>query len=212
MTRISQQSQSTSQAVLSLIKRHGRITAKELAGALGVTGMAVRKHLAVLSASGLVTHDTERRPRGRPVGLYRLTEAGDEGFPKDYPRLLLSVLAQVARAEGPDRVPELVQVYQAALPPDAQERLKSLPLEQRVAEVTTLLDARGHMAEWRPHPEGYVIVEHNCPISRVSREYPECCDSELNLLSGLLGAHVERLTDQPAGDLQCSYLVRKPPA
>jgi len=209
MTRVSNQPQAPTQTVLWLLKRKGRAATKELAAALGVTGMAIRKHLSVLSAAGLVTYETERRPRGRPVRLYRLTEAGHDVFPKDYERLALVVLDKIAQTEGQDRVEAMVSAYQEGLRQQAAERLKGLDLEQRVAEMTSLLDERGHLAEWQPHPEGYLIIEHNCPISRVSRRFPECCRGELALLSEMLGTSVQRLSDQAGGDPECRYLVRK---
>ena len=212
MTRIPQRPQATAHAVLSIIKRQGHAAANDLAAALSITGMAVRKHLTALCASGLVTFDTQRRPRGRPVRLYRLTEAGHDVFPKDYENLALTVLERVAEKEGPERIAALVQAYQDDLRARAAERLKGLGLEERVAQLTALLDEQGHMAHWQPHPEGYLITEHNCTIARVSRRFPECCRLELELFSDLLGAPVERLTDQAAGDLLCSYLVRKPEA
>ncbi len=67
MTRVSNQPQAPTQTVLWLLKRKGRAATKELAAALGVTGMAIRKHLSVLSAAGLVTYETERRPRCLPL-------------------------------------------------------------------------------------------------------------------------------------------------
>jgi len=210
MTRTPQWPQGTAHAVLSLIKRLGHAAANDLAASLGITGMAVRKHLAALSAAELITFETRRKPRGRPVRLYRLTDAGHDVFPKDYDNLALSVLESVGESEGRERVTALVQAYQNDLRALAAERLKGLRLEERVAQLTALLDQQGHMAHWQPHAEGYLITEHNCTIARVSRRFPECCRLEQELLSSLLEAPVERLTDQAAGDSLCSYLVRKP--
>jgi len=210
MVKRGQEARGGGQGVLSLLKRRGQATAKEIAGALGVTGMAVRKHLSVLSAAGLVTYETEHRPRGRPVRVYRLTREGHEVFPKNYDRLALAVLEEVARQEGPKRLTSLVRAYHKHLRQQAQERLQGLDFSRRVQEVAALLDENGHMAEFRPHPEGYVILEHNCTISRVSQRFPECCQAELALLRDLLKAPVERLNDQADGDPYCAYLVRRP--
>src|ERR1700690_4214891 len=67
--------------VLNRLKRGGPQDADALARALGVTAMAVRQHLYVLAAAGLVAFTEEAPTRGRPAKLWRATERGDPYFP-----------------------------------------------------------------------------------------------------------------------------------
>ena len=60
----------TRREVLEAISRHGEASASRLAGDLPVTRQAIQKHLASLSAAGLVSD----RRQGREV-VYRLTPA-----------------------------------------------------------------------------------------------------------------------------------------
>src|SRR3546814_20635446 len=60
--------------------------AASLARRLGVSAMAVRQHLYDLEAEGLVTHEAEARPVGRPAKLWRLTPAADRFFPDGHAR------------------------------------------------------------------------------------------------------------------------------
>ena len=50
------------------------MTAEELARAVGITGVAVRQHLQVLEAAGLVGSAAERRPIGRPRRVFQRDE------------------------------------------------------------------------------------------------------------------------------------------
>jgi len=74
----------TRRALLEVLKRQGEARADELAAALGITVSAVRQHLAALHGDGLVTHDEVRAGPGRPHHRYRLSERGDNLFPRAY--------------------------------------------------------------------------------------------------------------------------------
>ncbi len=60
---------SPAEVLVRSLKRHGRMTIKELQEALGVTRTAVRQQLSALEAKGFVERTVERRGVGRPRGL-----------------------------------------------------------------------------------------------------------------------------------------------
>src|SRR3546814_17085422 len=69
--------------------------------------MAVRQHLYDLEAEGLVTHEAEARPVGRPAKLWRLTPAADRFFPDGHAELTVSLInsmKQTFGAEGLDKL------------------------------------------------------------------------------------------------------------
>jgi len=203
------QRESTSRAILNLLKRSGGMTAEELAEQLGVSAMAVRKHLAVLRASGLVSFTYRRQPVGRPAQVFSLTEAGHEHFPKSYDRLASELLVQVAQSEGTGKVQTILSEQCRRLAEEVEQRLAGKDLGERVQEVAKILDERGYMCEWQPCEQGYLIVEHNCAIERVAKQFPQCCEAELNLILELLNAQVSRTRHYVGGDPVCAYLVRE---
>ena len=58
--------ENTHQSVLFHLKRATEMTVAELCEVLGITAMAVRRHLAGLQTDGLVESRLVRRGRGRP--------------------------------------------------------------------------------------------------------------------------------------------------
>ena len=70
--------------IVWLLRRRGAMTVEDLSRALGISGVAVRQHLDGLEAEGLLDSRTERRPIGRPRRLFRLSDAADDLFPKNY--------------------------------------------------------------------------------------------------------------------------------
>ena len=61
---------STRRRILNTLKKSDGLTADQLAALLGVTSMAVRKHIAALERDGLVESTTVRRAIGRPANVY----------------------------------------------------------------------------------------------------------------------------------------------
>ncbi|MBI5027339.1 MAG: helix-turn-helix domain-containing protein, partial [Actinobacteria bacterium] len=99
---------STRSRVARSILQHGPSTANDLAGRLGLTPAAVRRHLTVLASTGQVTSREQRvyghRGRGRPAKVFALTDAGRAEFFQAYDRLAIDALEYLQRVAGPAAV------------------------------------------------------------------------------------------------------------
>lgn len=74
---------STRDMILRLIKTAGKRSILEIAQKLGISEMAVRKHIQVLEKDGFITSSIQRQTKGRPSKLYQLTSKGEDLFPKN---------------------------------------------------------------------------------------------------------------------------------
>ncbi|MDF2745390.1 MAG: transcriptional regulator, partial [Actinomycetia bacterium] len=83
----------TRERIVVLLRRHGRLSAPQLAELLQLSSVGLRRHLARLERDGLVTSATEKPKRGRPTAVYRLTDAGLETFPRHYDEVAREALA-----------------------------------------------------------------------------------------------------------------------
>ncbi|MFL5312077.1 MAG: helix-turn-helix transcriptional regulator, partial [Myxococcales bacterium] len=85
----------TRHSILEALKREGPLAIAQLADRLGMSGEAVRQQLVQLQREGWIEalHDRAvARHSGRPAARYRLTQAGDHVFPKQYDALTVAVL------------------------------------------------------------------------------------------------------------------------
>ena len=64
---------STKEKILELLKKETSSTVSGLAKALGITEMAVRKHLTILERDSLLSINELRQPMGRPLQVYSLS-------------------------------------------------------------------------------------------------------------------------------------------
>jgi predicted ArsR family transcriptional regulator len=201
----------TRRAVLDLLKRNGEQTVAQLGAALGVSGVAVRRHLEVLEHVGLVRQTTRAQGRGRPAHVYTLTELGHDLFPRNYHQLVAQLLEAATSELGPDAVERLFDHRQHELAELYAGRTEGRPLPELARALAAIQDENGYMADCSPAGDGrFVVSEHNCAIARVAGSWPTACAHELALFRQLAGpeVEVERVAHIQAGDPVCAYVLR----
>ncbi|CAA9588247.1 MAG: hypothetical protein AVDCRST_MAG18-4325 [uncultured Thermomicrobiales bacterium] len=200
----------TRREILDALRRSTGLSADQLADNLGVTAMAVRKHLAALQTEGLLTARVERRPVGRPVHLYALAPAAQAAFPQQYQDLTLELLDDLRNLDGGDTVGLLFRRRAARAYERLAPAVADRPLPERLDLLAGYLDEQGYLADWEATPEGdYLLKEHNCAIYGVARCAPEACACELDLIRRLLpDTSIERERRIVDGDGYCCYRLR----
>jgi predicted ArsR family transcriptional regulator len=201
----------TRRAVLDLLKRKGPQTVAQLGDALGVTGVAIRRHLEVLEHVGLIRQTTRQQGRGRPAYVYALTEMGHDLFPRNYHQLVAQLLEAAASQLGPEGVERLFDHRQQELAELYGGRTRGRPLPELASAIAAIQDENGYMADCCQTEDGrWLVREHNCAIARVAGAWPTACNHELALFRQLAGpdVDVERVAHIQAGDPVCAYVLR----
>jgi predicted ArsR family transcriptional regulator len=201
----------TRRAVLDLLKRNGEQTVAQLGAALGVSGVAVRRHLEVLEHVGLVRQSARPKGRGRPAHVYTLTELGHDLFPRNYHQLVAQLLEAATSELGPEAVERLFDHRQQELAELYRGRTRGQPLPELANALAAIQDENGYMADCAAAGDGqFVVREHNCAIARVAGSWPTACAHELALFRQLAGpeVEVERVAHIQAGDPVCAYVLR----
>ncbi len=201
---------STRQEILVALKRNNAMTAAALSEALGITAVGVRQHLVGLERDGYVKTTPMRQKIGRPVNVYRLTEASASLFPSDYEGLLVGILSHLKELDGSGKIAKLLGVRAEAYKRAHRAEITVSPeLGERVRRLCAIRDNEGFYAECYPQHDGsFRLVEHHCPIHAVAKDCPEACDSERKLFEDLLGARVVRESAVASGDEQCCFHIK----
>ena len=201
----------TRRAVLDLLKRKGPQTVAQLGDALGVTGVAIRRHLEVLEHVGLIRQTTRQQGRGRPAYVYALTEMGHDLFPRNYHQLVAQLLEATAAELGPAAVERLFDHRQQELAELYAGRTHGRALPELARALAAIQDENGYMADCRQTGDDrWLVSEHNCAIARVAGTWPTACNHELALFRQLAGpgVAVERVAHIQSGDPVCAYVLR----
>ncbi|WP_028547946.1 helix-turn-helix transcriptional regulator [Paenibacillus sp. UNC451MF] len=204
-----EQDVSTRKVILTMLKTSGALTVSEMAKQLGITEMAVRRHLNTMERDGLIEAKLVRQAMGRPTNLYSLTEIADDLFPKKYHHLTLDLLSELVEEAGEGKVDLLFEKRKERLISRYEGQVNGKPLPERVKTLAEIQNSNGYMVDWTEGEDGqFVINEHNCPISQVANQYNHACQCELKMFETLLDADVQRVECLVKGGNKCSYVIQ----
>lgn len=206
----------TRDRVAQLLLERGAATAAELGAQLGLSPAAIRKHLDAMLAERLVETREVRhqgpRGRGRPAKAFVLTAAARETFPHFYDGIATAALRWIAQRGGPEAVSEFASAQVAAL----EERCRQAICEagddpiKRAEALAEALTAEGYAANATTIASGGQLCQHHCPVAHVAAEFPQLCDAETEVISRLIGTHVQRLATIAHGDGVCTTHIPGP--
>ena len=190
--------------MLEYIRGHREARAEELAEALGITPVAIRRHLDNLRADGLIDARSVRQSTGRPFYSYFLTEAALGEMPQSYAGLLERVLRSV---EGREDVTESVASQMAeSVASRHRSEIAGSP-QERIVQVTESLKSEGILDSWNEAADGYHLVNGMCPYRKAAEVSKLPCESDRRAIELLAGAGVIQLSRIVDGAPICEYLV-----
>lgn len=202
----------TREAVTQLLLSDGPLTAADLAGRLGISPAAVRRHLDQLIAEGAVTSRQPsargQRGRGRPARSYLLTDAGRGRLPHQYDDLAIQALDYLQQVAGPDSVTEFARRRaESIVAPFAAELADAADVAERADVLARALTAAGFSASLQGVGVGRQLCQHHCPVGHVAAEYPQLCEEEMAVFTRALGSYAQRLATIARGDPVCTTFI-----
>ncbi|MBQ1087617.1 metalloregulator ArsR/SmtB family transcription factor [Streptomyces sp. B93] len=205
---------STRNRVARSILDHGPSTVAELAGRLGLTQAAVRRHLDALGTDGVVEARERRvygaRTRGRPAKVFALTDCGRDAFDQSYDKLAADALGWIAEREGgSEAVAAFARARVAAQAGAYRRAVESAAPDKRTEALAKALSMDGYAATARSAPVGEQLCQHHCPVAHVAEKFPQLCEAETEIFAELLGTHVQRLATIAHGDGVCTTFIPK---
>jgi predicted ArsR family transcriptional regulator len=184
----------------------------KLASRLKVTKEAIRQQLALLDQEGWIKKEPAGKPEGRsgrPTLRYAITAAGDHVFPKAYDALAVELLETVGEKLGPAALRKLLEAFTENRVKNWAPLLKGKTLEEKLKALRELYLAKDPFTSVEKTPEGYRLIENNCPFLNVASRQPALCSVSVSMLTRLLGVQVTREEKFQSGDGRCVFLVRK---
>jgi predicted ArsR family transcriptional regulator len=197
--------------LVGLLSRGPRSVAA-IAVDLGVSEVAVRRHLQLLERDGLVAAETVRRPGpGRPGAQYRLTAKARRLFPDGSAELANELLDYVQAEHGRTDLLRFLRWRQERHGIRYATALAGLAESDtggRADRLAELLSDDGFQSEVAetPGPDGRVtltLTQGHCAIKDVAQRHPEICAFEAALFQRLLGAKLSRRQTIAGGASEC---------
>jgi predicted ArsR family transcriptional regulator len=191
------------------LKEKGEMTADELASSLGISAVAIRRHLVSLEKDNLVVHRQVQRGVGRPNYTYFLGPAAESLFPSNYHQFAANLVQVVRELYGNKAVEQIFNERTEKLKQLYQAQIDSHELPGRIEQLVRLREVDGYMTTMQENQDGtFLLNEHNCPIFHVAEDCLQACQNDLKLFADILDADVKRVKHMAQGDTACGYLVR----
>lgn len=201
---------STRDEILFMLKTNGSLTVSEISKELGITEMAVRRHLNTLERDELIRSTLVRQAMGRPTNLYSLTEKAEDQFPKTYRDLAKDLLDAIAESEGIEKIEVLFDKREQRLRKRYLEKMAGrTSLDEKVKALVDIQNDKGYMVDCEKVEDGFLIKEYNCPIAEIARDYNHACEGEKKLFKNVLGTEVESVQCMARGDHSCIYKIKQ---
>lgn len=166
-------------------------TAADLAAEIGISTAAVRRHLQVLEADGLLSRRSEHTgDTGRPSDRWSLTTRGRRLFADRSAEFADELLAHIEQRFGRRAVMEFLKDRNARqadrYAADLEDESDPTVRAERLAEA---LSADGFAAAVVPSDDGrrLTLLQNHCAIEGIAKEHPEICAHEAALFTRVLG-------------------------
>ncbi len=209
---ISEGQVSTRQATLTLLLRQGEASASKLAGVMGISVQAMRRHLRSLERAGLVEPSVSKKKTGRPSNIWHLTTQGQNSFTSvnGSETFVLDLLASLSEHLSEKDIEQVwnTQVMQKAR--IYQEILGDLPLNQRLEKLVELRNKEGFLVELMKSEDGlsWFLNALHCSIQNIAEQYPMVCDYELILMRTIFhDCHIQRVHWRLDSGHSCGFEV-----
>lgn len=197
----------TRKAILRHLLHHREgLSVEQLAARLGISRSGVQQHVALLEREGLVQVSKRRRRLGRPLRLFRLSEAGYETFPRRYDLISTRTLQAIREMAGEEALDRLFESVAQQLAAELLPRVASAPAGRRLEAVLQLMNELGYEASGLHEGNGIRAV--NCIYHQLARETRAVCRFDVRLLSRLADAEVLHEACMADGAPACLFRLR----
>lgn len=205
----------TRSKIVESLLANGTSTAAQLAQHLKLTSAGVRRHLDELMKAGQIV-EADAKPatakRGRPARAFQLTAAGRQQFGHSYDALALDALRALKSVAGSDAVREVARQRVSSIMAEVVPAADTRQVPDVAESIADAFTDAGYEASVEYTAGNIQICNHHCPISSVVEEFPELCAAEQDIVSQLVGSHVQLLSRIPSGNCACTTNVPYPSA
>ncbi|MCQ6276546.1 winged helix-turn-helix transcriptional regulator [Bacillus sp. V3B] len=199
----------TKEQILSLLKKNGSLTIMELANELGITEMAVRRHIQTLERDKLIRSNVKKQTIGRPSKVYQLAEQGEDFFPKKYKEFSLEILQGLKEAGQEQLINDILLKKKERFIEQYKLDQKEESFKERIENLRRIQEYEGYMPSIENKDGMIHFKELNCPYVEIAKGFPQICQSEHSFIRKYLGADLTTLSSMAEGHTCCHYTIEE---
>jgi predicted ArsR family transcriptional regulator len=186
-------------------------TLDELTNILGVTKTAVREHVLKLEHQSLITFTDTKSGVGRPKRIYKLSESGQEAFPRQYSWLSNVLLEILTDDLGPQKFSSIMKDLVKKVAGSMSARFEGKEKAELLQEIKKAMNELGYRAYVKQSDvrKGAVLEASNCVYHSVAKNHPGLCQFDVQFLTSASGMKVKLENCIARGDAICRFCLTK---
>jgi DeoR family transcriptional regulator, suf operon transcriptional repressor len=200
-----EESNSSDESLLDLLRRRGGLTVLELEEFMQVTATAVRQRLSRMSAMGLVERKVHKAKRGRPVHRYELTAKGRRLAGDNFADLATVLWEELREIQEPQVRKGLLQRVSDRLSRTYRDKVNGASAGERMQAISELFSDRKVPFATEAKNGLPVLTALACPYPDLAEKDRSICAMERMLFSDLVGEKLTLESCRLDGDSCCSF-------
>lgn len=191
----------------ALLVHKSGLTIDALAIQLNITRTAVRQHVTALEGLGYIDKGDAISTGGRPSQFYRLTENGNDLFPKQYSLFSELLLRAILEEKGEEGLGVWLDKLGGDVAGTFKERVAGKTTNNRIIETVNIMNTLAYEASVVPSSDDSLsaIEAVNCVYHDLAAEHRQVCQFDLALLGTLTDAQVTHEKCIQRGDNVCRF-------
>jgi predicted ArsR family transcriptional regulator len=196
--------------ILMSLKNNDGQSLNDLSKAIGISRMAVLKHLQVLEKRGVVERRIVKKNVGRPYFRFYLLRDSSYALGSSGDILLDSLLAYMEETGRREVILEFLKKRYSEVEAYYRSKLSGRIGKERIEALARLRQLENYFPELRKtQGSKYELLEFNCPVYSISKKFSEACDLERRLFQNVLKMRVDTTHTQINGHGTCRFLIDK---
>ncbi|MCL5787930.1 MAG: winged helix-turn-helix transcriptional regulator [Candidatus Thermoplasmatota archaeon] len=193
-----------------LLEREPRLSIQEMADRIGLSKMAVLKHIEILENAGIVERTIFKAKVGRPFYRYSLVENNTDQLVNSDSQMLQSLLDYLLESGNEVLLNSFLENRQKIILSNYREKLRDVKDEDKLLKLAALRKVDNYFPEIRKIDDSTSeLIELNCPVLKIAMKNGKACTLENRMFAALLDADVESLHKKIDGNGACRFIIRK---
>ena len=201
----------TRSTIQLILQKEPNLTIQEIAERLGISKMAVFKHVEFLENAGVLERKVEKGKVGRPFYRFRLSESNvsQSQLVNSDSMMLQALLEHLSDTGNEEVLNSFLRERQKKNIAAYREVLRNSRGEERIMKLAALRKTDHYFPEvTHLDQDTSELVELNCPVLKIAMRNGYACALETEMFSLLLDADVKSLHKKIDGIGACKFLIR----
>ena len=195
--------------IILLLKEFPGLTLDELAEKMSISKMAVLNHISALEQQGAVSRKIVKKKVGRPSFIFYALPVSNNKLGNSSDSMLNDFMDFIKTTGNEKLLEEFLKDRYSKVRSEYTGAMRGKNLDEKVNELAILRRNADYYPEVKRAQGNFELIEYNCPILSISKNFGVACSMETKMFSQVLDANVKSTHRQVNGYSACRFLISR---